>query len=159
MTTAIYKIENATFLRRLTRSVFTGYLAYILILFFISNVFISSGLLYSIYVCIAVFAFILIGLFLKNIYFLDSISIDPQSKSVTISILKYNKVHYKSTIPINEIQIELFERRLMYRSFYLIISSHEKRIIKQPTVGGWRKKTFEEIVKEFNSCKILANSN
>jgi hypothetical protein len=158
MTTTNYKIENARFLRRLSRSVFTGYLAYILILIFIGGVLTSSGLIFSIYVCLGVFAFIGIGLFLKNKYFLDSISLDPQSKSVSISILKYNKVHYKSTIPINEIQIELLERRLMYNSFYLTISINEKRIIKQPTVGGWRKKIFEEIVKEFKSIKTPNNS-
>jgi hypothetical protein len=159
MTTTTYKIEDATFLRRLTRSVFTGYLAYILILVFLGGVFTSSGYLFSIYVCLGVFAFIVIGLFLKNIYFLESVSIDPQSKSLTILILKYNEVYYKSTIPINEIQVELFERRLMYKSFYLIISSHEKRIIKQPTVGGWRKKIFEDIIKAFNGSKTLSNSD
>jgi hypothetical protein len=159
MTSTTYSIEKATFLMRLTRSVFTGYLAYILILVFVGGIFTSSGLLFSIYVCLGVFAFIVIGLFLKNIYFLNSISIDPESKSVTISILKYNKVYHQSTIPINEIQIELFERRLMYKSFYLIISTYGKIIIKQPTVGGWRKKIFEEIVKEFNRIKTPVISN
>jgi hypothetical protein len=159
MVNKVYIIENANFLRRLFRTIFNGYLVYILILVFIGGVFSSAGFLFTLCVCLGVLVYIIIGFFIKTIYFLNSINIDPESKSVTISILKYNKVHFKSTFPINEIQMDLFERRLMYNSFHLIISTHEKRIIKQPSVGGWRKKKFEEIVKEFNCIKTLAKSN
>jgi hypothetical protein len=159
MANKIYVIENASFLSRLARTIFNGYLAYILILVFIGGIFSSSGFLFTLYVCLGILGYIIIGSFVKNIYFMNSINIDPESRSVTISILKYNKLHFKSTIPINEVQIDLFERKLMYNSFYLLISTTEKRIIKQPSVGGWRKKKFEEIVNEFSRLKTLNESN
>jgi hypothetical protein len=45
----------------------------------------------------------------------------------------------------------------MYNSYYLIISTNGKVIIKQPTVGGWKRKIFEEIIVSFKEIRSIQN--
>jgi len=73
---------------------------------------------------------------------------------VSLLVLKFNRVYVNKSFLANEIELECFERRLIYNSFYLIRNT-DQLIIKQPSVGGWRKNMFEEIVAEHKKLKAI----
>jgi hypothetical protein len=147
-----YEQMGRSYIERVIFSLFNPYLAFLLILFFISGAFIVS-IKCAIILCICLFFYLLIIEIFDNVIHLKSINIDPHDRTISILILKFNTVYIKKSYSINEIEIEFIERRLVHRSYYLQIMHNNKRIIKQSTVGGWRKKMFEEIVEEYKKLR------
>ena len=144
--------KDRPYIRRIIKSLFSGYLIYILFLIFIGGIF-TEGFFWSIIVCLGVFAYLSLSFSLKCRYYIKKIEFDSDKGLVSLIILKFDKVYINKSFLLKEIDFECFERRLMYNSFYLIIRNTNHLLIKQPSVGGWRKKMFEDIVMEYKRIK------
>ncbi len=156
MQIATFNQKARTYFSRILTSLFNGYLIFILFLIFIGGVF-TGGIFWSIIVCLGVFNYIVLSFSLKCIYYIEKIEFDSEKGIVSLLILKFNRVYINKSFLANDIEFECFERRLMYNSFYLIVRNANQLIIKQSSVGGWRKKMFEEIVAEHKKLKIINN--
>lgn len=156
MPIATFNQKDRTYFSRILTSLFNGYLIFILFLIFIGGVF-SEGIFWSIIVCLGVFVFIFLSFSLKCIYYIQKIEFDSEKGMVSLLILRFNRVYINKSFVVNDVEFECFERRLMYNSFYLIIRNNDQLIIKQPSVGGWRKNMFEEIVAEHKKLKAINN--
>lgn len=152
ITTFIQK--DRTYISRIFKSLFSGYLIYILFLIFIGGIF-TEGFFWSIIVCLGVFVYISLSFSLKCIYYIKKIEFDSDKGIISLFILKFDKVYINKSFLLKDIEFEYFEQRLMYNSFYLIVRNSNLLIIKQPSVGGWRKKMFEDIVIEYKRIKSM----
>lgn len=154
------KFENIdrTFMGRVLFTLHQRYLVLIIGIIFITGVF-TEGILWTTIFCIGVFLSMFIISFFKNIVYLKSIVLDAQENEIEITLFKFDHIISHNLYRTEDIELECYERRLVYSAYFLKVWHKNKLLIRQPAVGGWEKKTFEDITKEYKRLKSITNQS
>jgi hypothetical protein len=89
---------------------------------------------------------------IKNVFFLRTIEINEETKTVTLIIYRFDnpqkRIEYKAT----DLKFEIQEIVVIFESYYLKIveKGDNTRVFRQACVGGWNTKLFVEIIKKLD---------
>jgi hypothetical protein len=108
------------------------------------------GITISIGICLVFIALLIITNAVDNIYFLKSFILNPTTKTISLSIVRFNTPYLNTQFDIKDLNLEICEKVVVFESYSLKISDTKscKMIINQKCVVGWNTKLFVEIVHE-----------
>jgi hypothetical protein len=109
-----------------------------------------QGITISIGFCLVFIALLIITNAIDNRYFLNSFILNPITKTISLTIVRFNMPYINTQVDIKDVDLEICEKVVVFESYSLKISDKisSKMIINQKCVGGWTTKHFVDIIRE-----------